>query len=354
VDHDYLSTLDIARWQESVRLRARLGDGVWPGWGQADIPMVLYNAEHAFLLGLPQPEAGWRLVPRDAQQGTTWEPVLPEPTTVPYLRQSLQVDARPQAFAMLVGNRWVASMATEESMRVSLANEVSAGLPQGLSTVLPAAWMASLLLPDTDTYISLLSHESFHAYAGLVAPERLWEAERMGMTAQEAYPWDDAAVEAAWKQELSILADALRANDPDDAEALSQMFIVHREQRRAALTPEIVHYEQEREWSEGLARYAELEIWRLASLVEDYAPVDGMALDGDFDRYGHFASRWSRELDQMARMAEDEGDGRFYYSGMAQAYLLDRFSPGWKKKALDSGAHLDDLLAAALPRTPAP
>jgi hypothetical protein len=56
----------------------------------------------------------------------------------------------------------------------------------------------------------------------------------------------------------------------------------------------------------------------------------------------------------MARMAGDEGDGRFYYSGMAQAYLLDRLSPGWKKTALDAGAHLDDLLAAALSSNTAP
>jgi hypothetical protein len=29
----------------------------------------------------------------------------------------------------------------------------------------------------------------------------------------------------------------------------------------------------------------------------------------------------------MSRMANDEGGGRFYYSGMAQAVLLDRLSP---------------------------
>jgi hypothetical protein len=51
-------------------------------------------------------------------------------------------------------------------------------------------------------------------------------------------------------------------------------------------------------------------------------------------------------------MANDEGDGRFYYSGMAQAYLLDRLSPGWKQSAFQPGVYLDELLAAAIAQSP--
>jgi hypothetical protein len=47
-------------------------------------------------------------------------------------------------------------------------------------------------------------------------------------------------------------------------------------------------------------------------------------------------------------MAGDEGDGRFYYSGMAQAFLLDQLMPGWKARAFDEGVWLDDLLAEAV------
>ena len=49
----------------------------------------------------------------------------------------------------------------------------------------------------------------------------------------------------------------------------------------------------------------------------------------------------------MRRMADDEGDGRFYYTGMA--YLLDRLMPDWKQKAFDDGIWLEDLLAEAVP-----
>ena len=41
-------------------------------------------------------------------------------------------------------------------------------------------------------------------------------------------------------------------------------------------------------------------------------------------------------------------DVRFYYSGMAQAFLLDRLMPGWKDRALSDDVWLEDLLADAV------
>ncbi len=79
-----------------------------------------------------------------------------------------------------------------------------------------------------------------------------------------------------------------------------------------------------------------------------YTPFAESTNLSDFDGYAGFESRWSRELKQLARMAGDHGDGRFYYSGMAQAYLLDQLMPGWKSNAFDENVWLDDLLAAAI------
>jgi hypothetical protein len=50
----------------------------------------------------------------------------------------------------------------------------------------------------------------------------------------------------------------------------------------------------------------------------------------------------------MKRMAGDDGDGRFYYSGMAQAVLLDRLMPGWKARAMQDSVFLEALLAEAV------
>ena len=100
-----------------------------------------------------------------------------------------------------------------------------------------------------------------------------------------------------------------------------------------------------------LARYAELEIWRQAAET-DYQSHPALADDGDFDGYSGWQTRWSQEVDQIGRMADDVGDGRFYYTGMAQAVLLDRLLPGWKEMIFENGMFLEDLLATAVPPTP--
>jgi hypothetical protein len=40
-----LSQADKIRLAETQHLRQSLGDLVWPGWGQADIPAIAYNEE---------------------------------------------------------------------------------------------------------------------------------------------------------------------------------------------------------------------------------------------------------------------------------------------------------------------
>ncbi|PKO05813.1 MAG: hypothetical protein CVU41_10355 [Chloroflexi bacterium HGW-Chloroflexi-3] len=115
------------------------------------------------------------------------------------------------------------------------------------------------------------------------------------------------------------------------------------------LSNDMIRYENQREWVEGMARYAELETWRLATTNEEYQPLVEMHSDRKFKEYQSFDNRWSRELDQISRMVEDEGDGRFYYSGMAQAYLLDQLDPSWKLTlAADPMLNLEDLLRQAM------
>jgi hypothetical protein len=49
-------------------------------------------------------------------------------------------------------------------------------------------------------------------------------------------------------------------------------------------------------------------------------------------------------------MAGNEGDGRFYYSGMTQAFLLDQLAPGWKARIMQDDVFLEDLLREAVAR----
>ncbi|MCB8983433.1 MAG: hypothetical protein H6659_06400 [Ardenticatenaceae bacterium] len=347
-----MSEAEKARLAEFIQLRQQLGNTVWPGWQTAEIPIIVYNEAYVFLLGISEPPDGWQKVPQNETRGVAWEPVPHDLFAgEPYYRTPLSANGEtPEAFTVKVGELWAASMPTMTWMEISLRNQFQADLPGVLAPIFPYPMVTDLFIRGSDGYISLLAHESFHAYQGMIAPERLAAAETAVSHHESAYPWPDLTFREAWQKELDLLAAAVRAKTDTESLALIKQYLAQREIRRkeAGLSPALVSYEKQREWLEGLARYVEVEIWHQASLADSYQPVPALLDDPDFSGYATFENRWSQEIDQIVRMANDEGDGRFYYSGMAQAVLLDRFSFNWKRQVLSEGAFLEDLLRVAV------
>ncbi len=344
---DRLGALEKARLAEAIHLRHTLGDKFWPGWGQSDIPVILYNEEYAFLTGYNNPPPGWVKVPQNAKRGGPWE-IVPNDTFdgKPYYRQKL-VQVTPQAFTVLVGERWVASMTTREWMSIALPDSLSEQLPAPARLIFPKSLAAGLLVGNSDKYISLVLHESFHAYEGMIAPGRLAAAED-ATKLENSYPWEEDKVRAAWQAELGLLTQAVQAKTEAETLNLTQQFLATREQRRmaAGLSAAFVEYERQREWLEGLAKYAELGIWREAATTPGYKPLPELGQDADFKNYADFDPQWSREVGQIAWSINSQ-ETRFYYSGWAQATLLDRLTPGWKARILAENVMLEDLLREA-------
>ena len=349
---DHLSENQKALLAEFLQVRATLGEQVWPGWGELGSPLVVYNEAAAFLVNYPDnnPPDGWLKGPHMATQGGTWQPVTDDNFGgQSYFRQNLPVTGEtPQAFTVIVGEQWAASMTTKEWTAIGLRQQIRQDLPAPLAAIVPFRLVNRLLVRGSDGYISLLAHESFHAFQGTAVPERLASAEK-SLAAEAAYPWQDDGLQADWQAELDLLAAALAAESEAETSVLTSQFLSQRQQRRqaAGLTDAQIDFERQREWLEGLARYVELEIWRQAA-QSNYQPIPALVDDIDFDEYSGFDTRWSQEVDQIGRMANDDGEGRFYYTGMAQAVLLDRLLPGWKGTAFADGVFLEDLLETAV------
>ncbi len=345
---EQLSDLDKARLMEVLNLRMTLGDTIWPGWGSATIPVIQYNEQYAFLVNYDTPPAGWLKVPQQQQRGGPWEPV-PGDTFDDgiYYRQFLtDPNIRPEAFTVLIGECWVASMTTKQWTQISLGNEMRKDLPGIFKHIVPYRLFGQLL--NSDWHICCVLHESFHAYQGITAPERLAEAETC-MSVAVRYPWDEPMFANAWQKELNLLADALLAPLRIETASLARKFLAQRQQRRDihGLEADLVDFERQREWEEGLAKYVELAVWRLASTTPDYQPVAAMSADRDFKHYKGFTKHWSQEVAQLRRSSQSR-DSRFYYTGMAQAFLLDRLVPDWKTKAMTADTFLEGLLLQAL------
>jgi len=202
---------------------------------------------------------------------------------------------------------------------------------------------------DTDSYIAALLHEGFHTFQGTVAPERLAAAENVNRL-EPQYPWDDAALAKGWQHEVGFLARAVRAASNTEAADLAGQFLAARAARRAAagLDADLVDFERQREWLEGLAKYAEVSVGRVAVHTAGYSPLPEVTADPAFRSYADSETYYTSQLGEITRTAGRSGDSRFYYTGMAQAVLLDRLLPGWQAQAFSSAVMLEDLLQEAV------
>ena len=351
---DRLTDMDKARVAESFRLRRTVGDSIWPGWSNAAIPVIVYNEAYAFLSGADNPGPGWRKVPQNLPRGGPWESVPNDSIDGrQYYRQRI-VDkhATPQAFTVRVGELWAASMTTKDWTTIGMGNEIRDSLPSVISVFVPYRLIARIFLGlamNTDGYICGIEHESFHAYQGMVSPNRLASAETVLTDLGRTYPWGDPPFSEAWKAELNALADALSATQEKRTVELANRFMALRRDRRTAfhLDSALVNLERLREWEEGLGKYTELAIWKCAASDTMHRPVQALSGDPDFSGYRNFSGKWTQELITL-RLQSHGDEIRFYYAGMAQAFLLDRLSPEWRTTILQDNVFLEDLLSEAL------
>jgi hypothetical protein len=347
---DRLSAASKAQVAEVIHLRQTLGDQVWPGWGEADLPVLLFNEQYAFLVGLPDPPDGWRLPLKAGISGAAWEQVPGDDFYgQPYYRQPVQ-DANHTIgnFIAQVGSSWAPAMGTQEWGRISFQRGFRNDLPPLVREVFPYGLAYRQLFGRSDVYLSGLEHEAFHAFQAATATQRLVEAEKTG-TLVDRYPWDTAGVTSAWRSELSLLRQALQSSSDAEAKRLAGQFLSARQQRRQStgLSAEFVDLERQREWLEGLAKYAELSLGRAAAVTPGYNPVPEMKADQGFNGWAGYRKFYDQQVGQMDKITS-AGETWFYYSGMAQAVLLDRLMPGWKGPAFQPGVFLEDLLKEAV------
>ena len=343
-----LSQEEIAHVQELLHLHKTLGNDVWPGWGEADTPIVVYNEAYTFLFNYSgDPPVGWAEGPAQPVQGNTWEVVDGGIVAQrPYYRQKLADGESPQAFALLIGEDWGAALTTKAWMKISLTENIKQELPPFLQPIFPYMLFVNQLINSSEHYVALFAHETFHAFQAEQKPDQFAAAENATRW-QEQYPWFDDTFIAAWQTELDLLTNALEATSVDEQKESTRQFLQQRQTRRnmANLSPELIAYEQQREWLEGTAKYVELTSWQAASQTKGFESL--LMSDSDFDQYNNFEQQWQQELAQMGRMADDEGDGRFYYTGWAQATLLDQLMPNWKTRYLTEPISLESLLVEA-------
>lgn len=327
---DHLNTLDKARVSESTHLKSILGDQVWLGLGDADIPTIIWNESFEFLVNYENDTpAGWEKISDDDLNGQ------------PYFRRKAE---DPQNFAIQVEGTWAASIASKQTTDVFLVRAFQDTFPSPIKQVFPY----QLILQPSETQLGAVLHEAFHVYQYQTAPHRMDKAESVHKFSVEYEAASDEFI-SEWKRESALLADALKAKDPGKKAELVHEFLSIRDARRSShqMNTNLINYEQWLEWEEGTAKYIELAFLKTAGESISYQPISEMSNDPDFKQYQKFNRRWSQEMLQL-RYQTTSGESQFYMTGMAQAFLLDDLIPDWKEKYWEDGVFLEDLLRTAV------
>jgi hypothetical protein len=302
-DLELLGPADKAELAEILRLKVELGDQVWPGLSRFVVLLIFYNERYEFLVGEANPPSPWEVVRSGSFQGQ------------PYFRRAAE---KSQSFAVAVGARWAGCLGTLEHM--------NSRIPFRLSR---------------EFHVVLALHEVFHAFQATLAPQRFAKAISV-YKSEDKYPSHDPQFSSAWNREGEALSEALRATEEAAVSGLVKRFLDAREARRSQvmLDPELISYECELEWLEGLAKYAEVRFYELAASRASELAYASYRLGHPF---------WPADLARLRRNLGGQGeDLRFYLSGAAQAILLDRLSPGWKAEALEMKSNLEGFLRAAI------
>jgi hypothetical protein len=201
---EHLSAKEKAFISEAMNLQQKMGNEVWPGWGDTYIPVMVYNEKYAFLIGLHNPPAGWLKMPDKKVRGTEWEVVNNDNFGgTLYYRQSLpNPEITPENFTVMVGDQWVATMQTKEYSAIAFYNGFRKELPPVLNAIFPYKIFWNVIMGVAEKYIGGMVHEAFHAFQGIQVPQRLAEAERVA-NLEKDYPWYEPVNAEGWIKEIN-------------------------------------------------------------------------------------------------------------------------------------------------------
>jgi len=195
----------------------------------------------------------------------------------------------------------------------------------------PAVWR----LRDYDlfTVLWIFYHEQFHAFQG-----RSFAGFRARLDTYFRSRYDPMAPEwyAKAEVELRILRDAIATESRDSVATLLRSYLSVRDARLRD-APEVAASERFSEWHEGVADLVGI---RAAALALHADSADKVVV-----------ARLRERLPVGRGRQVYISSGRFYGTGAAQAYLLDRLGIAWRYR-VQSGDYLDALLAEAIGYVP--
>lgn len=304
-----LSHADRIRLAEAFRIGEKLGDKVWKGWSEAPFAVLLVTPDYEFLIRHPGPSNEF--------VKTGYDSLLKSDV---YYRKRVY---KPNLLATFPA--------------VGGISTIVVGQPLNTDARTSTRWVVTLL------------HEHFHqlqdsqpTFYSEVNALNLARGDQTGMWMLNfPFPYENVEVKKQFSTLGRALALTLQPAPSKQFKIRLRAYIAERARLKEMLADDDYKYFSFQLWKEGVARYTEYRIARLAST--SYQPTRGFRSLEDFTTFKQVAdSIRDRIMSELPALSLDKQQRvAFYAVGAAEALLLDRANPGWRQRYLAEKFFLD-------------
>ncbi|MBA3247961.1 MAG: hypothetical protein H0T63_07750 [Pyrinomonadaceae bacterium] len=314
-DKPNVPEVDRLRLAEAFRLGESLGDRVWKDWNKVPFAVVLVTPEYEFLIRHPRPSEDFTLIGYD-----------------PLLRSDVYFRKRrfPTSF---------------------LATFQAVG---GVSTIIIGQAENTYKKTSTPWVVTVL-HEHFHQlqdaqsdYFVEVEALNLSRGDQTGMwMLNYAFPYDAPEVKQQFVVLTRLLVEALQAKNQSVFSAKLAAYLEARQRLQKSLSPHDYKYLSFQLWKEGLARYTEIRMAKLAA--DKYEPSKEFRALKDFTSFAAVADQiMSDTLKELSTFRiENQKRELFYPLGGGEGLLLDRVNSKWQSRYFVDKFYIEKYFSAA-------
>jgi hypothetical protein len=295
-----LQNVDRVRLAEAFRLADNLSEKVWKDWTKAPFAVLLVTPEYEFLMRHPSPSADFLPLGYDS-------------------RLKADLSYRKRVFSP-------SFLATFPAIKGSMVPTIVVGRAEQTSAKTSTPWIVVLL------------HEHFHQlqdsqpnYYTDVEALNLSHGDRTGMWMLNfAFPYDRKEVQDRFHVLSGLLTEAVQAS-PRQRKQNVNAYLRARTEFTQMLTAEEARYLEFQFWQEGVARYTEYQIAKLAS--KKFKPSKQYAALPDYTSFAQSADSLYSNIFKQLKTQKLEVSRRdvVYPFGAAEALLLDQANPKWKR-----------------------
>jgi hypothetical protein len=305
----HLSDTDRVRLAEAFRIGDTLGNSIWTGWNKAPFAVLLITPDHEFLIRHPKPSSDFVLF--------NYDRLLQSDV---YYRKRTQPTDRLATFPIVGG-----------------IPTIVIGQAENTTKKTSTPWVVTVL------------HEHFHqlqysepGYYEAVNALGLSRGDQSGMwMLNYPFPYDWMEMHEHFSHLGWLLANAWHAKTKSEFSARLSAYLKQRHELEQTLSPDDYRYFSFQLWQEGIARYTEYRIAKLAA--GGSRPTKAFRSLPDYEPFADIADRISGgiHLELTTGRLADYKRVMFYAIGAGEGLLLDRANPRWRERYFVEKFYLD-------------